>query len=219
MRWLACGPTTRRAGRSPRGGGSRCPSLRRPPTTTTRYEVGRQCGPSCASLPRRKGSTRSAKGEVEDRRRAPGDVIDKVQQSKSTLLSCSPRTTTNDEELWAKATAKSDDADSAASLNAACRLGERCFYGPPASELAGTRPRPSVPIRPKNHHVAPTPCHAAFRLSGAPAGGLEAGKLVLDVAPAGGSAAARIEGGEPACRAPACSPISNAHRTGGHVLG
>ena len=99
-----------------------------------------------------------------------------------TLLSCSPRTTTNDEELWAKATAKSDDADSAASLNAACRLGERCFYGPPASELAGTRPRPSVPIRPKNHHVAPTPCHAAFRLSGAPAGGLEAGKPVLDVA-------------------------------------
>ena len=74
-------PTTRRAGRSPRGGGSRCPSLRRPRRRGD--EVGRQCGPSCASLPRRKGSTRSAKGEVEDRRRATGDVIDKVQQSKS----------------------------------------------------------------------------------------------------------------------------------------
>ena len=188
-------------------------------------EVGRQCGPSCASLPRRKGSTRSAKGEVEDRRRATGDVIDKVQQSKSnprrtpmTLLSCSPRTTTRRGAVG-ESDGKSDDADSAASLNAACRLGERCFYGPPASELAGTRPRPSVPIRPKNHHVAPTPCHAAFRLSGAPAGGLEAGNPVLDVAPTGGSAAARIEGGEPACRVPACSPISNAHRTGGHVLG
>ena len=216
-------PTTRRAGRSPRGGGSRCPSLRRPRRRGD--EVGRQCGPSCASLPRRKGSTRSAKGEVEDRRRATGDVIDKVQQSKSnprrtpmTLLSCSPRTTTRRGAVG-ESDGKSDDADSAASLNAACRLGERCFYGPPASELAGTRPRPSVPIRPKNHHVAPTPCHAAFRLSGAPAGGLEAGNPVLDVAPTGGSAAARIEGGEPACRVPACSPISNAHRTGDHVSG